>query len=130
MNEDEERRNFVYELVDLFPVLRPMLNEHLEDMEGEMLPYVFVGNVMLFLVANSDESYVEPILMHFEEKCKSADKFAHFGTRNLIIVGFLEMIPAPWEEPKGFWSRLGPVLYEEAKLITGIDSPETMTEPP
>jgi hypothetical protein len=36
----------IYSLVDEFSECRPLLTEHLVDMEGELLPYLLLGDVV------------------------------------------------------------------------------------
>lgn len=105
--------DFIHALVDVVPELRPQLQQHLSDEEGELLPYVFLGDVAAWLHEQSqpDPQRVSELFAWLEERFDGGD----FDTRNLIDVGLVEMLPA---HPDGatVLSLLGPQLRARAEV--------------
>lgn len=89
---------FTHDLVEVVPELSSLLDEHLLDQEGELLPYVFMADVARWLHEQSARSpdRVEQALAWLEARFSSGG----FDVRNLIDVGILEMLPGlPEGEP-------------------------------
>ena len=105
--------DFTQRLVGTAPELAPLLEEHLEDQEGELLPYVFMADVShwLFATSSTNPSRVRDILAWLEAEFSEGD----FGVRNLIDVGIVEMFPGV---PEGapVLDLLGPELRERAEV--------------
>jgi hypothetical protein len=101
-------------LVATFPILTPVLLEHLSDQEGELLPYLFFGDVAGWLVeqpSGANASAVEPIVSWLEDEYAGGS----FDIRNLIDVGIVEMLPAsPTGDP--ILGQLGPHLRQRAEV--------------
>ena len=100
-------------LVAVAPELKSLLDEHLEGQEGELLPYLFMGDVAAWL---DTESRVQPqrvvaIAEWLEREFVAGD----FDVRNLIAVGMVEMLPA---KPEGtaVLDLLGPELRARAEV--------------
>src|SRR4051794_36722384 len=83
---------FTQRLVDAVPELEPMLEEHLADQEGELLAYLFMGEVAGWLAALSEASpsRANEVLGWLEGQFTTGA----FEVRNLIDVGIVEMLPA------------------------------------
>lgn len=105
--------DFTHELVSRIRELQPLLDEHLADQEGELLPYLFMGDVAEWLHEQSvtDPGRVDEVLAWLEEQYVAGD----FDTRNLIDVGVVEMLPAM---PDGatVLALLGPELRARAQV--------------
>jgi hypothetical protein len=99
-----------------FPVLMPVLQEHLADYDG-LLPHVLMGDVTRWVVqrflANAGDSTLRQMLDMFEmafEKTK-------FEERELLAASFLENLPQVGEEGAGIRTILGPALQEQLLQI-------------
>lgn len=94
-----------------FPELEPLLQEHLVDQEGEMLPYLLMADVSRWAQENSTQrpDRVAQLMRWLEQEFAAGDG----AIKDLIGVGFVEMLP---ETPKGdaVLSLLGPMLREVA----------------
>ncbi|RYB94824.1 hypothetical protein EUA93_10965 [Nocardioides oleivorans] len=93
--------------------LKLLLDAHLEDQEGEILPYLFMGDVASWL---DEQSRKQPerasaIARWLEGEFAEGD----FDVRNLIDVGIVEMLPAlPDGAP--VLDLLGPELRARAEV--------------
>ena len=106
-------QDLVSELVGRFPELRALLDQHLADQEGELLPYLLMGDVARWLHEHSgtDPRRVGGILGWLEGEFARGD----FDTRNLIDVGIVEMLPA-LPEGAAVLDLLGPELRARAEV--------------
>lgn len=102
----------VNQLVKDVPVLRPLLDEHVEE-NGELLPHVFFGRLTDWLI----RSYVaspraEPdadwrrVLARLERIYETGSE----EVRELLYASFLELLPYPNEDGAGISTHLGPSL--------------------
>ncbi len=84
--------DFARELVETAPELSPLLDEHLREQEGELLAYLFMGDVARWLheMSVTMPGRVSEVLAWLEGRYANGD----FDTRNLIDVGIIEMLPA------------------------------------
>lgn len=84
--------DFIDRLVGVAPELAPAFEEHLQDQEGELLPYVFTYEVAKWLdgAATTDRARAADILTWLEDEHTRGD----FDVRNLIDVGIVEMLPS------------------------------------
>ncbi|MGB3772297.1 MAG: hypothetical protein WBA00_14255 [Rhodococcus sp. (in: high G+C Gram-positive bacteria)] len=75
--------------------LMPILQEHLDDNEGELLPHLFLSDVFRWLVANrvSCPEVVQGIFDLLETAYEDAGE--RDDVRDLIAVSGVEMIPDP-----------------------------------
>jgi hypothetical protein len=101
-------RSAVWGLVDAHPVLRPVLDEHFADNDGELLPHLVLADFFRWLVAHQES---EP------EACMAvlAELEAEFAAgpdevRGLIAVSGVEMIPDPGQPGSSLRTLLGPGL--------------------
>lgn len=95
-------------LVDEHRELLPILKEHLEDMEGEVLPHLVLADVIRWMVAHER---VRP------DSCRSIldwmERRAHDpaqDVRNLVLVSGVDLIPNPGQPGSGLRDLLGPTL--------------------
>lgn len=109
-----------HRLVEAFPQLEPLLDEHLADQDGELLPYVFFGDVARWLDEHSrtEPTPVRALLEWLEVAFTKND----FDVRNLIDVGIVEMLPA-MPEGRPVLELLGPALRERAEVAGLLTSP-------
>lgn len=108
---------FIRQFVDLFPVVRPVLAEHLEDNFGELLPRVFLADVMRRMVeldASEGDESVAPLLEHLEARFGTGDS----DLDEMISTGFIEVLPHPGEPGDNLRQSLGPKLAAEAERVT------------
>ena len=100
--------HFTQELVAAAPELVPLLEEHLHDQEGELLAYVFMGDVAGWLHESSatHPARVGEVLTWLEARFTSGS----FDERNLIDVGIVEMLP-----PRPAGSRILAMLPAELR---------------
>ncbi len=99
------------QLVVEFPALSPVMEEHLEDQEGELLPYLFMADVARWAYASyrSDSSSVGRLVDWLDAEFAAADPVE----KDLIGLGFVEAIPSP-PEGSPLLLRLGPHLTRVA----------------
>ena len=103
--------DFTQRLVEEAPELEPLVQEHLADQEGELLPYLLMGDIAQWLHEHSetDPGRVGELLGWLE------DEYAQAATaeKDLIGLGFVEAIPY---RPDGapLLMRLGPELTQVA----------------
>jgi hypothetical protein len=108
------------DLVSAFPLLGPIMLNHLEDQEGELLPYLFMADVARW--ANSslgqDPDTVARLVDWLEREFAGAEP----AEKDLIGLGFVEAIPA---RPDGaaLLMRLGPGLTEVAGDLGLLPTP-------
>lgn len=90
-------------LVEELPELRPTLDEHLEDMEGELLPHVLFGDITRWAVAQELRSFALARLLGILDEAYAAGPVE---VVNLVTVSFVENLP----EESPVWHRLSPRL--------------------
>lgn len=92
--------------------LKPLLQQHLVDQDGDMQPYVLMADVAHWAHANSTRvpDRVAQLMRRLEQEFAAGDG----EMQDLIGVGFVEMLP---ESPEGdtVLSLLGPRLRELAE---------------
>ncbi len=98
-------------LVDEFRDLTPVLEEHLEEQEGELLPYLLMADVARWARATyaSDPRTVGRLVDWLEVEFEKAQP----PEKDLIGLGFVEAIPLP-PEGTALLLRLGPHLTQVA----------------
>jgi hypothetical protein len=97
-------------LVDSHRELVPLLEEHLEDKEGEVLPHLVLADIIRWLVAHraSDPEVCRSILAWLEREFERGPD----DVRGLIAVRGVELIPDPGHEGSELRDLLGPVLRQ------------------
>lgn len=113
-------QDLVTELVGRFPELRPLLEEHLEDQDGELLPYLLLADVARWAQATlpSDPSAVGEVVDWLEAEYVRAEA----PEKDLIGLGFVEAVPY---RPDGaaLLTRLGPELTHVADELGLLTDP-------
>jgi hypothetical protein len=102
-----------------FKVLRPLLQEHLEDQDGGVLPHLLMADIERWAeaeIAKGDDgarATVREVLAFLE------DAYATQGNEveELIAVSFLEHVPRPGESGSQLRELVGPRLAEELRRI-------------
>jgi hypothetical protein len=108
----------VRDLVERFALLGPDLAEHLEDNFGEILPHLFLADVMRRLVdlCRGDTAACDrarPPIDYLEERFRAGDD----QIKELISTGFVEALPREGEPGFEIRSLLGPELSAEARRV-------------
>ena len=112
--------DFTHRLVSTAPELASVLDEHLDDQEGELLPYVFMADVSrwLFSISSTDPQRAGQVVSWLESEFSGSG----FDVRNLIDVGIVEMLPA-LPEGATILNLLGPELSARAEVAGLLDTP-------
>lgn len=94
--------------VDEYTELAPLLTEHLEDNEGEVLPHLFLADVMRWLAARVeyDQDLCRGVLKLLERAYVRGPE----DVRGLITVSGVEVIPGPGQPGSALRELLGPTL--------------------
>lgn len=103
--------SLMHDLVSAFPEIRPLLVEHLEEQEDELLPYLLMADIERWaeVESKSDPEHVARLTDWLEARFNSGDN----TLKDLIGVGFVEMVPhTPTGDP--ILRRLGPSLRQVA----------------
>jgi hypothetical protein len=106
--------SFVLRLVEEFPHLAPALDEHLVDNFGELLPYLFMGEVAQRVAVERQDTAMEAEagrLLDFLEREFATSEGS--SIRDLILAGFVESLPYPGEPCDDVRDALGPLLGHE-----------------
>ena len=118
----EQTVSFVKSMVSLHPELGAILEEHIKDNLGEILPHVFFGDVArytssLFPAAPRGglllRRELRDLLDYLEATYSSGDE----ELRELISVSFLENLPRPGELGAQIREMLGPNLSRQLRVI-------------
>ena len=125
MEADAGQKTLIDRLTELSPGLSEVLREHLADMDGELLPHLFFGDLTRYVVAlcgraesSADAAReLDAILGFLEERMARGTE----PEDNLISVSFLENLPYPWEAGAGLRYRLGPTLTKQLQVIAPYD---------
>ena len=109
-------------MVDRFPGLRELLDEHLEDNYDELLPHVFFGDVTRYAEecqtaasrgAVQKGRELRDILDYLETAYTSGSP----EIQELISVSFLENLPRPGEVGSAIRKKVGPNLKAQLDVI-------------
>ena len=95
-------------LVDTYRVLTPVLAEHLEDNNGELLPHLVMADIVRWLVAHveTELDLCRAVVAWLESEYERGPE----DIRGLIAVSGVEMIPDPGLPGSELRDMLGPVL--------------------
>lgn len=87
--------------------LLPLLDEHLQDNDGELSPHLLLSDVVRWLSAlKDDEGRCQQIWTWLENAYADGDD----DEKDLVAVSGVEMIPDPGLPGSGMRSMLGPSL--------------------
>jgi hypothetical protein len=103
-------------LVDAFSPLRPLLDEHLDDNFGDVLPHLFLADVSRYLVdliESGRRGDALPVLDWLEQRFRAGSE----EEQELIATGFLEALPRPDEPGAAVRGALGPALSDELARV-------------
>lgn len=97
-------------LIDAHRDLMPVLEEHLIDNEGEVLPHLVMADVIRWLVKHRDShtDVCRSVLTWLEREFVGGSD----DVRGLITVSGVTMIPDPGQPGAQLRDLLGPVLRE------------------
>lgn len=97
-------------LIDEHPELLPILDEHLKDNEGEVLPHLVMADVVRWLVRNEEAGRDDcrAVLAWMERRFLTGSE----EVRGLIAVSGVGMLPDPGNPGAGLRDLLGPSLRE------------------
>lgn len=114
---------FVRSLVSRFAGLRELLEEHVEDNFGEILPHVFFGDLTRYILSLLSaataggglppRSELREILDYLEEAYSEANE----EIQELISVSFLENLPRPGENGSQIREMIGRQLRKQMDAI-------------
>ena len=112
---------FVRSLVERFPTLSSMFDEHVKD-NGEILPHIFFGDLTRYVVSLLLSGAGVARRRELEDILRTLEKaYASVGDEDelqeLISVSFLEHLPRPGDEGSEVRSMVGPRLSQQLKLI-------------
>jgi hypothetical protein len=111
----------VREIAGRLPAVQALLDEHVKDNLGDILPHVFLGNLTRYILSllpgadaglSADRSLRE-LLDHLEASFESGGP----EVQELIVVSFLENLPASSEVGSEIREMMGPNLSRELKQI-------------
>ena len=88
--------------------LIPLLEEHLEDNEGEFLPHLVMSDIIRWMIQHFlDQEFVCRSIVAWLERAYVRGPET---VREMIVVSGLEMFPNPNEDGFELWGWLGPEL--------------------
>lgn len=115
-----ESRALVTRLFEQFPELSPLIDEHLADQEGELLPYLLLADVARWAQTSyaAEPALVGRLVDWLEDEFTRAEP----AEKDLIGLGFVEVIPY---RPEGspLLARLGPELTQVAADLGLLEAP-------
>lgn len=106
-----ENEAAIRELAARYPQLASLVDDYVEWCDGEMLPHLIMGEVIVWLTDHleSDHAVCVSILAWMEAKFIEGPA----EVRNLLSVSAVENIPAPGERGSQLRDMLGPSLRKE-----------------
>jgi hypothetical protein len=112
---------FLGMLIERFPAIQPIYDEHLEDNNGELLPHLLCGDLTrwaILLYSQSDcDTNARELLTAFLHFLENAFRESDDNVRELISVSILENFPSSGEDNYGIRDLLGPELFEELQKV-------------
>ena len=116
-----EEAEFIRGLVREFPELQPVLDVHLSGQGGELLPHLFLADLVRWLEAQfSDSEPKAQALPLIKRLCAFMEAEFVRGdeqVRELLAVSFVENLPSTGELGASLRSFLGPTLEEEFRRV-------------
>jgi hypothetical protein len=112
---------FVEGIANRFPSVRELLREHVED-NDEIIPHVFFGDLTRHLTAlyklqTKGDSNAASELRGILDDLENGYVLGDSDIQELIVVSFLENLPAPGEEGAELREMVGPNLKNERPLF-------------
>jgi hypothetical protein len=116
----EQTVSFVRSMVAHFPSLYTLLEDHIRDNGGEVLPHVFFGEVTRYILSLllaagrlPPRRELRDILSYLEETYAAGNE----ELQELISVSFLENLPRPGENGAELRAMVGPNLKRQLQAI-------------
>jgi len=115
---------FVNQVAGLSPTLKVLLEDHVKDNFGEVLPHVFLGDVTRHVIALVQAPASDDSLAVRREVKNILDTMEHgYATGNsevqeLIAASFLENLPAKEEPGSEIRGMVGPSLGSQLTKMT------------
>ena len=108
---------FLGNLTFQYKLLLPLLQEHLEDQNGEILPHVFMADIARWCISriikgNGKDRIVLNILHDFENIYHEYEEIDE-----LIMVSFLENLPKKGEKGSLIREILRPKLKKQLEML-------------
>ena len=111
---------FIGALVSEIPQLLPLLQDHLDEQEGEILPHLFMADLErwaeILVNEGSEEQRCE--LSRFLNCLELAFETRGEEVQELISASFLEHLPRPEKQGAELRALLGPSLAAELEKLT------------
>lgn len=108
---------FIGALFFRFPVLMPLLQEHLDDFDDGLLPHVLMGDVTRWVVVRFHQDPNDSTLRQILSFIETAFERANHDDRELVAVSFLENLPRVGQKDADIRTILGPALQNELRQI-------------
>lgn len=110
---------FLGHLIHRFPELLPVLQDHIDDNNGELLPHLLIADITRWLVKRVDganqTNVIEEILGELERAYAAGDDDDKVS--ELIAVSCLENFPRPGERGAAIRGMVGPTLAKQLNRI-------------
>jgi hypothetical protein len=110
----DRTKSFTLSLVETNPVLRPLLEEHMQA-NDELLPYLLMSDIARWAGSIFDSAIPEDretlITVLAALEAGQRDQGPEVG--NLVAVGFVESLPSTGEPGAGLRTLLPPLLAED-----------------
>jgi len=123
---NESHIQFTRSTVQNFPGLKPLLDEHIKDNFGELLPTLFFGDLTRYIMALLERAQwgelmprreLKDLLQYLEDSYASGDK----NVQDLVALGFLENLPNPGEDGASIRNMLGPKLQTALRDLYKVE---------
>lgn len=114
MHQNTPEKKTMLELIRDHPYLQPLLDEHLEDNYGEVLPHLLIADVCRWVLANyfSSPNEVRRLLAWLEDRFETGGA-GRAALDDLIAVSFIEHLPCRWEPGGEVIDELGSKMTAE-----------------
>lgn len=111
----------ITKIIQIDPELQSLFNTHLADNEGEFLPYVFLGELTLWLNKMYSDNEKDLKVRELVKRITGImeEDFIHGdnSTQELIAVSFVENLPSTGQAGASIRQFLGPILEEQYRLL-------------
>lgn len=96
-------QRFIQRLVAADPVLQPLLDEHLDDMEGDLSPHLVMPTIGTWVEQRGpDNPEAQHVVVDVDRELGDALAAGDEDVENVIAVSFLEFWPTS-PQPGGEW---------------------------
>lgn len=112
-------KNFVERLLRIVPELKVVYAEHLADNDNTLLPHVFMGDVVRFIVAKANGAGELPILQKLTQHLESELDAGSAEATELIRASFVENLIGEKVTVDKLKPLMGANLLREIEEICG-----------